>query len=374
MSEKFSLKDHLFNREKVTYLSQQIKTAYLEFQNKKFIESCVEKFPELELKQRIDWIEQQLEIFLPDDFETSLNIILSALPPELDLKKSDDDFGDFIFSPFTLYVAKNGLSKKHLKKSLNALGEITKRFSAEDGIRFFINEFPEESFAQMQKWTTSKNYHQRRLATEGLRPSLPWNININFDYKKGIKILDQLFSDNTRYVVRSLANHMNDISKIDAALVLNTLKKWELSGNQEKSEMDFIIRHSLRTLIKQGNKSALAMLGYEKPAAITVKFRNISKNVNLGEKLAFDFMLESHAEQKLMISYNFYFLNKKNQFVPKIFQIKKINAKKDETLFLSKKQILREMTTKKLYMGKHAVEIVVNGIAVSDKIYFNLQK
>lgn len=374
MSEKFSLKDHLFNHEKVSYLADLIKNAYPVFQDKKFIKKTVEKFPELELKQRIDWMWQKLEEFLPQDFERALEIIIKSLPAELDPNKTDNDFGDFIFAPITLFVVKNGLSKKHLKKSLSALGEITKRFSVEDGIRFFINEFPHESFIWINKMAKSKNYHQRRLASEGLRPTLPWNIKINFDYKKGIEILDILFFDKTRYVTRSVANHMNDISKIDESLVLKTLALWKISGKQDEKEMNYIIRHSLRTLLKQGNKQALAMLGYKKPANVSVHFGKISKIVKLGEKLTFHFKLTSHSDQKLMISYYIYFLNRKNEFIPKIFQIKKGDFKKGEILEISKKHLLREMTTKKLYSGKQAIQIMINGLAVTEKIFFTLTK
>jgi 3-methyladenine DNA glycosylase AlkC len=47
------------------------------------------------------------------------------------------------------------------------------------------------------------------------------------DYKKTIQILDNLYYDKTRFVTRSLANHLNDISKKDPKLVLDTVKRWE---------------------------------------------------------------------------------------------------------------------------------------------------
>ena len=112
----------------------------------------------------------------------------------------------------------------------------------------------------MKQWSKSDHYHFRRLASEGTRASLPWGIKINLDYKKPIEILDGLYYDNTRFVTRSVANHMNDISKKDASLVLDILKKWKDSKKQNKKEMDFIISHSLRTLVKDGNKEALDFL------------------------------------------------------------------------------------------------------------------
>jgi 3-methyladenine DNA glycosylase AlkC len=123
-----------------------------------------------------------------------------------------------------------------------------------------LNEFETETFEQMKLWSKSDHYHLRRLASEGTRASLPWGIKINLDYKKPIEILDDLYYDSTRFVTRSVANHMNDISKKDAVLVLDTLKRWKDSKKQNTKEMDFIISHSLRTLVKDGNKEALNFL------------------------------------------------------------------------------------------------------------------
>ncbi len=374
MSEKFLLKDHLFNKTSVIRFADLFYKKDKKFPREEFIKNVLREFPNLELKQRITCMRVELEKILDSDFEKSIIVILNALPEELDLYKTDGDFGDIILAPFSEYIEYNGCSKKYLKKSLYALHEITMRFSVEFTVRNFLNEFPSETFSFLQKCAKAKNYHLRRLASEGLRPSLPWAINININYKKPMVILDLLFLDKTRYVTRSVANHMNDISKIDADLVLNTLKKWELSSKQNKKEMDFIIRHSLRTLIKQGNKSALAMLGYKKPAKVSVDLKKISKIVGIGEKLEFNLKIDSHANQKLMISYYLYFLNKKNDLNPKIFQIKKCELKNGETLELSKKHSLKIMTTKKLYPGKHAVQILVNGLPVTDKKYFNLIK
>lgn len=92
-------------------------------------------FPKLELKERIEHITVCLHDCLPGDYLAALDILLRSLPPELDPDKTDDDFGDFIFAPLSLFVAKYGCTEEDLAVSLDALCEITKRFSAEDAIR-----------------------------------------------------------------------------------------------------------------------------------------------------------------------------------------------------------------------------------------------
>lgn len=103
---------------------------------------------------------------------------------------------------------------------------MTKRFSAEYSIRNFINTFPTETFEMLEDCSLSENYHERRLASEGCRPKLPWGKKLTIDYNFTIKLLDNLQMDKTRFVTRSVANHLNDISKIDALLVIETLKRW----------------------------------------------------------------------------------------------------------------------------------------------------
>lgn len=148
-SGKNLLKDQLFNKENVKYLAHLIKNVYPKLNQAKFEKNILKKFPELELKERIYWIRENIEKNLPHAYEKTLNILLESL-------KNKPEKEDFIFASFSDYVEANGCSRKYLKKSLNALGEFTKYCTAEFAIRFFINEFPEKTFIKMQEWSESK--------------------------------------------------------------------------------------------------------------------------------------------------------------------------------------------------------------------------
>lgn len=363
MSEKFSLKDALFNQQKVNYLAALITEAYPAFDAKNFTRQTLKSFPVLELKQRINCITQNLEKYLPNDFEHALDIILKSLPKELDPNKKDDDFGDFIFAPFSDFVAKNGLQDKYLKCSFNALAQITKRFSCEDAMRYFINKYPDESFTFMQTMSISNNYHQRRLASEGLRPKLPWCIGINFDYKKSINILNNLYFDNTRFVVRSVANHLNDITKIDADIVIKTLKKWQTEGRQtNQKELDFLIKHALRTLVKKGHAQALNLLGFHSSLNLKISHFHIKNSqINLGEKLDFCFEISSTKDEKLMIDYVITYPTKTKKISTKVFKIKQLKLLKNTSIYIQKKHLFKAMSTKKLYSGEYQIRLQING-------------
>jgi 3-methyladenine DNA glycosylase AlkC len=234
MAEKFSLKDELFNPRKVHQIASEIKEAYASFEQEAFEKEVVDKFHELELKERIAHIRDMFAKYLPNDYVDATNILIKALPPELDPKKTDDDFGEFIYAPYGDFVVTFGCTKEHLDFSLQALREMTKRFTVEYAIRDFINEFPTQSFEMLKACSLSENYHERRLASEGCRPKLPWGKKLNTEYTKPISILDNLYMDRTRFVTRSVANHLNDIAKVDATLVLDTLKRWKDSKKQDE--------------------------------------------------------------------------------------------------------------------------------------------
>ena len=139
MSDKqgagFSLKDHLFNAERVQYLADRFHTANSSFDKSGFVRDTMQQLPQLELKARIVHIATSLERYLDDDFRVAAKQIVAALPQPLDPTGTDDDFGDFIFAPLDEFEVRNGLSKKHARISLKTLKEITQRFSMEDAIR-----------------------------------------------------------------------------------------------------------------------------------------------------------------------------------------------------------------------------------------------
>lgn len=353
--QKVLLKDQFFNRETVERLADTFNSVHLNLDKTLFIKETLAKFPELEFKERISWIREMMEKRLPTDYEEVLVLLHASL-------KNHPEGTDFIFSAYPEFVSKNGLKEQYLSKSLEALGEFTKHFSAEFDIRFFLNTFPEASFNQMMEWSLSKNEHQRRLASEGLRPKLPWAKAIQFDYKKGASVLENLFCDKERYVVRSVANHLNDISKIDPEFVVETLKRWRDSGKQEEKEMNYLIRHALRTSVKRGHLSSLVFLGYGENPKITVENLSVAtKEVALGERLEFSFDISAEDDEELMIDYKVTYATPHKRVSEKVFKIKKLSVEKGETVHLVKKHLFKSMTTKRLYPGVHQLELQVNG-------------
>lgn len=359
--EKLILKDVLFNHEKIVYLARIIKNVYWEFQSENFIHETFVKFPQLELKQRILHITDMLYKYLPQDYVSAVNILLKSLPAELDSTKSDGDFWDFIFAPYGEFISQYWCEEKYLNFSLQNLEIITKRFSMEFALRDFLKKFPQETLKFAQKWSKNDNYHVRRFSSEAIRPNLPWGWKVDIWVKNTFKILDNLFADQTQYVLRSVANNLNDITKLDANAVISKLLEWKKSEKQSQKNMLFLITHSLRSEIKSWNPKALELLWYYQPAIKINDFRISELQVNIWEYLEFWFELTSNISQKLLINYKIYFVMSNGKLREKIFHISKKNISKWEKITISKKHSLKNMTTKKLYSWKHYVEIFING-------------
>ena len=83
MAKNYSLKDQLFNAEKVGYLAGLFRNNDPSF-DPEFEARCLSRFPDLELKGRIAWIAECLIPALPDHFTAASDVIEAALPPPLD--------------------------------------------------------------------------------------------------------------------------------------------------------------------------------------------------------------------------------------------------------------------------------------------------
>ncbi|TWT43571.1 hypothetical protein KOR42_44510 [Thalassoglobus neptunius] len=374
-TESFSLKDQLFNSERVNYLADLFASTDSGFDKANFVRQSIDQLTKLELKQRVVHLASVLENFLSDDFRVATRQITSALPPPLDPSKTDNDFGDFIFAPLGEYVVRNGLEKRHVKLSLRTLKQLTMRFSMEDAIRSFINEHTEDTMAELAKWATDSNYHVRRLASEGTRPRLPWSGRLVIPCTSAIPLLDTLHADPTRYVTRSVANHLNDIAKTDPLVVIETLTRWKDLAVQNSPELHWMTKHALRTLIKKGDSKALEVLGFRSNPKIEIsQFRLKRSTLKFGEALEFSFNVTAKRDEPVLIDYVIDFMKANGTTSPKVFKLKQLDLKKSSTVTIKKKHVLKaNATTYKLYPGEHGLTLQLNGRAM-DQATFNLRK
>ncbi len=370
MSQGFSLKDDLFNAETVGHLAGLFDKAGV-FRAAPFEKEVMALMPPLELKERINMIASVLTRHLPTDFVAAADAIRSALPPPLDPTLSDDDFGKFIYAPLGVFVETQGI-QSHVDLSLDLLEDITQRFSMEFSIRAFLNSHPDRTLERLGAWCDHDHYHVRRLVSEGTRAKLPWGQKIGITHNQTLPLLDRLHGDRTRYVTRSVANHLNDITKTDPDSALNRLSDWRELGEQNSKELDWMTRHALRGLIKAGYPPAMAHLGFDPGVALTKASIAISPNVlRIGESAEIIVSVTPSDDAKLIVDYVIDFVKSNGSTAPKVFKLKVTDCQAGKALVLTKKHLFKAgATTFTHYPGAHRVQLQINGrkLAAADFI------
>jgi len=378
----FLMKDSI-NSRVLKELALRIKKNHKRFDDQKFVSSISSKLKNLELKERISLVTQSLYEHLPQDFEKSVNILIKSLPEELpNHSKGIEGYGSdmldslhgFIMISVTNFVSKYGIDNYEV--SMDALSIMTSRFSAEEAARYFIQRYPSRTLKIYKKWCVNKNMHIRRLVSESTRPRLPWTMQLRDfidDPRDILPLLEQLKGDKELYVRRSVANNLNDISKDNPDIVIKILKKW----NKDKSnEMKWLIKHSLRTLIKMGDPEALKLIGFQPNPDIKVqKLILKNKKVDFGSSLSFKVKIKSLSvkDQWLMIDHVIHHMKANGKLTPKVFKLKKIKLKAHEILEFDKEHPIKSISTREYYAGKHEVQLQINGKRYP-KVSFDLIK
>ncbi|TDL83431.1 DNA alkylation repair protein [Peribacillus frigoritolerans] len=310
---------------------------------------------DLALKQRMRKITVVLKHSLPDDYEEALRILYKIAPQFSGL-------GGIIFPD---YVEQYGL--QNWEKSMHALAYFTEFSTSEFAVRPFLLKDPNRMLDQMLTWSTHSNEHIRRLASEGSRPRLPWGTavpSIKEDPQQTLPILENLKNDESLYVRKSVANHLNDISYTHAHIVLKIAKEW--SGKNKKT--DWIIKHACRSLMKKGNREALALFGYADDSRITIDCLTLHPDaIQIGDSIQMTFELSSESTISVRVEYAIDYVKARGQRNRKVFMLKTAILKQGENHIISKTHHFKDLTTRKHYQGIHTLSIIVNGVVKAEK-------
>lgn len=358
----FSLKDQLFNAGSLGDLADEFAAGVPGFDRDAFHAAALSGIAERSLLECLDWFADCAEPYLAADFPAMAEQLEAAMPPPLDPSLRDDDFGRFIHAVPGILAVRHGL-EAHRDRALDLLWAATQRFSMEFYIRAFLNRWPDETLARLKQWVEDDNYHVRRLVSEGTRPKLPWARKVDVTPAQALPLLDQLQRDPTRFVTRSVANHLNDLAKSDPDAVLARLEAWEVEATQAPDERAWMRRHALRTLIKDGHPGAMAMLGYAQDVPVEVSLDMHTPQVTLGEALAFDVTLHADQDVPALVDYRIRFARPGGKSAEKVFKLKVGQVRKGKPLVLKKQHKLKaNATTFELHRGVHGVVVQVNGV------------
>lgn len=339
------------------------------FDEQAFIADATKDLDKLELKARSVRISETMIKHFPDDFNEAAPIILSSLATVVNEDGSyemseSSGIGGWAIMPIDHYVALQGHA--HFDRSMSLFKELTKRFTAEFGIRYFLLKSPEKTMAVMRTWAKDENEHVRRLASEGSRPKLPWSMHLTMfieDPIPVVELLEILKDDEAEYVRRSVANNLNDIAKDHPELVANIAEKWMHNASKNRQRL---VRHACRTLLKNGHEKTLKVLGFELPALKHAALIVQTPDVIFGSALEFSLTLQSsvHHPQPMMIDFIIHHQKANGSTSPKVFKWKTATLTPSKTLSMVKKHAIKKITTRVYYPGLHTLEVMVNGVSV----------
>ncbi|AZD91842.1 MULTISPECIES: DNA alkylation repair protein [Pseudomonas] len=342
----------IFNVERLEHIAREMLAVYPAFDHRGFLAQAKQGLADLSVMQRLARVSESLQAVLPADYEANL-ARLYDLAPRLNSR--------FVCMFLPHYVASYG--GHAFERSMQALKYFTAFGSSEFAIRPFLASDLPRTLAVMQDWARDDNEHVRRLASEGSRPRLPWSFRlerIQADPSLAAPILERLKADPSLYVRKSVANHLNDITKDHPDWVLALIEGWSL----DNPHTAWIARHALRSLIKQGNRRALAIIGAGQEPQVKLQGLRVEPAViRLGERINLSFALESTADasQRLVVDYAIDYVKASGGTSAKVFKLKAFTLPAKAREQLGRAQHIRELTTRRHYPGRHELHILVNG-------------
>lgn len=307
---------------------------------------------------------------MPAEFDQAIECLLE-LPSVWDSGDPNDPLRGFAAWPIIDYVGYYGVG--HPDIALPALRELTHLFSAEFAIRPFLLKHPKLCHQHFAQWVKDDNEHVRRLVSEGTRPRLPWGIQLKPYIKNptdNLPWLDALKNDASLYVRRSVANHLNDISKDHPKVVIDLCKTWYPNSDDN---LKWLIKHGTRSLVKAGHPDVFELLGHSKEIKIeNVELQLTTKNMTLGESLEFELNLTSSAkkEQSMVVDFALHFVKANGSTSAKVFKWKTLTLQPKQSISLQKKHGIKAITTRRYYSGEQMLEVLINGKSIVKDTFF----
>lgn len=342
---------NLFNAERLRLTARQLAALHARFDPAAFLAHALRDLDTLELMDRLRRTAGAFDHALPLPFAEQLPVLFAHAP--------QIGHGFVAIWPCE-HVARRGLGQPAL--ALPALRELTRHGSAEFALRPFLDRDLAGTLAVLTGWATSPDEHVRRLASEGSRPRLPWGQSLRSlitDPSPTLPLLATLRTDPSLYVRKSVANHLNDITKDHPGIVLDLVAGWD----RREARTAWIVRHALRTLVKKGHPRALDLLGVGAAPRLTATLAARPARLRLGDTVTFSARLASSSPraQSLAVDYAVHYVRPSGRPSVKVFKWTTLTLAPHQTTTLTKRQMIRDFSTRRHHPGAHRVELQING-------------
>jgi len=324
------------------------------------LRAATEALGPLSLRERSDLLRDALLADLPGDYASFAATVRSAA-------SGTAPFVGWLIWPVSTAIAVKGIeagTDAAFDDALGMLAELTGRLSSEFAIRLLLDHDLGRALPVVLDWTASTDADVRRLATEGTRPFLPWARRVPgilAEPTATLPILHALYRDENEVVRRSVANHLNDLSRRQPELAVAATAAWLAEPDENTARL---VRHALRTLVKRGHPGALAQLGFH-TADVTVAGPVLAEtNVPFGGTVNFTVSIRNNARTttRLVVDYVVHHQKANGALSGKTFKLTTLSLEPGEVVLLAKGHSLRAITTRRYYPGEHAIELRVNGV------------
>ncbi|MBI9115986.1 DNA alkylation repair protein [Sanguibacter suaedae] len=279
---------------------------------------------------------------------------------------TDDRLTGWMVWPVTESVSARAIADgtdSALDTALDLQAALTGRLTAEFAVRPLLAHDLSRSLAAARRWADDGDEHVRRLASEGTRRHLPWGTKVPglaTDATVTLPILDALYRDESEYVRRSVANHLNDLSRADPDVTVATARRWLADPAPTTPAL---VRHALRTLVKRGHPDALALLGFAPAPHVSAELALGAAQVQVGESLGLTVTLRNDgpATTRVVLDYVVHHLRADGSRSPKVFKLTTRELAPGQTVHLDRTHSFKVITTRRYHPGTHTIGLQVNG-------------
>lgn len=325
------------------------------------VRAAADRFPALGLSERARLGRDAILSDLPGGYRPLAELTRAAL--------HDPRLTGWMIWPLTEAVATAatapGSKDPDFEDGLALLAALTPRLTSEFALRTFLNADLDRTLRVVTGWTSHPDAAVRRLASEGTRPRLPWAAQVPAIMARpaaAVPVLDRLYTDDSDFVRRSVSNHLNDISRLDAALAVDTARRWAAAPAPTTTG---VVRHAMRSLIKAADTGALALVGFDAPPAALAVTGPLLREPRIAEQgeIFFDATIvnTSAREARVAIDYVIHYRKANGRTAPKVFKLSERRLGPGERIDIGRRHSFRDLSTRRHHPGLHAIELQVNG-------------
>lgn len=322
----------------------------------------------LALRERADLLRDALLADVPGSYAELAGVVRAA-------RSATPSFRGWLIWPVTAAVANRGITEDDaaFDDALALLAELTGLLTSEFAIRALLRHDLDRALATIATWTTSSDEHVRHLASEGTRPYLPWSVRVPaLTASPGVTvpILYALHRDESEYVRRSVANHLNDLSRDAPAVVTETAARWLADPDENTARL---VRHALRTLVKRGDPAALALLGFPSTGdSLEIDGPHLDRGtVAMGEAVEFRATIRNTGSDGLRLAVDYVVHHRKANGgqTSKTFKLTAATVRPGEVLEVRRAHSFRAITTRRYHAGPHAIALQINGVETERAVF-----